>query len=499
MGKPWEILVGDIRRLLREMEPESFDAVLSDPPYGLAFMGARWDYSVPSVNVFTEILRVLKPGAHAMYFGGTRTFHRMMVNIEDAGFIPVDLCMWLYGTGFSKSIDIGKHIDRKKDTRTDVLVVTSWIGETAKRKGISGARINDHFGMVGMASHWMTGKSQPLVPTAEQWPKLLKLLGEKPPPDVLAVAKKVIREKGQPGDAWYAREKVGEEEAVSGSYAPGERASVRTRDITLAAGDESRRWSGYGNLLKPAWEPCGLFCKLHEGTIAENCVKHGTGGLDIDGTRVSTKARSFVDTRVDKVQQNAFGKYKPSNYDGSKGRCPANLVLDEEAGALLDQQSGNRPGMSGGGKHRPDYAGGMFGGKDDESSARGDQGGASRFFYTTKVGREERDRGLEGFEEVPKGVGALRDGKRAGTAKNAHPTLKPIDLCRYYARMLLPPPRADGKPRRLLVPYSGAGSEMIGALQAGWDEVVGVELVPKHAEWARARIARGKIIRNAKR
>jgi site-specific DNA-methyltransferase (adenine-specific) len=89
--------------------------------------------------------------------------------------------------------------------------------------------------------------------------------------------------------------------------------------------------------------------------------------------------------------------------------------------------------------------------------------------------------------------------ERPGHARNAHPTLKPIDLCRYYARMLLPPPRKDGKPRRLLVIYSGAGSEMIGALQAGWDEVVGIELVPKHAEWARARIAKGQIIRNAKR
>ena len=487
-------------------------------------MGNHWDYSVPSVNVFVEALRVLKPGAHAMFFGGTRTFHRMMVNIEDAGFIPVDLCMWLYGTGFSKSIDIGKHIDRKKDTRAEVLVVTGWIGATAKRKRITNAKINDHFGMVGMASHWTTTLQQPLVPTAQQWPRLLELLGEEPPPEVRAVAAKVIREKGRPGDAWFAREKVGEEIAVSGSYAPGEKANTRLKDITLAAGDESARWSGYGNLLKPAWEPCGLFCKLHEGTIAENCVRHGTGGLDIDGTRIGpadsdqsgwSKTGSKESSNVAMSGKNYARTAKPD----AKGRFPANLTLDAEAGALLDQQSGNRPGMSGGGKHRPGYAGGMFGAKDDETSARGDQGGASRFFkeatvteeeiaehtewcrffYTTKVGREERDRGLEDFPVTSLGRETLNGIERPGHARNAHPTLKPIDLCRYYARMLLPPPRKDGKPRRLLVIYSGAGSEMIGALQAGWDEVVGIELVPKHAEWARARIAKGQIIRNAKR
>jgi site-specific DNA-methyltransferase (adenine-specific) len=166
---------------------------------------------------------------------------------------------------------------------------------------------------------------------------------------------------------------------------------------------------------------------------------------------------------------------------------------------MLDAQSGDRPGMSGGGKHRADYAGGMFGAVDSTSTARGDKGGASRFYYSAKTSREERDRGLEDFEDVAQGVGALRDGARSKTAKNGHPTLKPIDLCRYYARLLLPPPRKDGKPRRLLVPFSGAGSEMIGALQAGWDEVVGIELVPKHAEWARARIAKGKIFQNEKK
>lgn len=435
---------------------------------GISFMGSRWDYDVPSVNVFVEVLRVLRPGAHAMFFGGTKTFHRMMVNIEDAGFLPVDLCMWLYGSGFPKSVDISKAIDKQ-------------------------------------AGHWR-GR-----------------------------AGAVSSENSAMGGSNYERSSKGDPVTSDG-----------------------RRWSGQGTALKPAWEPCGLFVKMFDGTIVENCLKHGTGGLDIEGTRIGAVERFNGAAGNTGESAASVAPVNVSGYAGKTvvGRHPANLVLSHspecvhlgtrgvrgsvpsgprwtapstshargkmngglvegrEPGIetvdaydcvedcpirLLDAQGGNRPGMSGGGVHREGYAGGMFGAKDDAATARNDQGGASRFFYNAKVSREERDRGLDDFGEVPKGVGALRDGKRRGMAKNAHPTLKPIDLCRYYARLLLPPPRADGNPRRLLVPYSGAGSEMIGALQAGWDEVVGVELVPKHAEWALARIAKGKIIRNAKK
>jgi hypothetical protein len=168
---------------------------------------------------------------------------------------------------------------------------------------------------------------------------------------------------------------------------------------------------------------------------------------------------------------------------------------------LLDEQAGDRPGMSGGGKHRPGYAGGMFGGIDSTTTARGDRGGPSRFYYTSKASRTERDLGLEGTA-VAKGsdTEALRDSGRGGSPAvlNDHTCVKPLDLCRYFARLLLPPPRKDGKPRRIIVPYSGSGSEMLGCLLAGWDEVVGIELDPKHAEKARLRISKGFAAHNAK-
>ena len=484
-GKPWEIIVGDVRRVLREMEAESFDACFSDLPYGIGMNGAgtKWDYDIPSVNVFVEILRVLKPGAFAMFFGGTRTFHRVVCNIEDAGFLPCDLVLWMYGSGFPKSHDISKAIDKKLGAKRRV-VGTKRGTHSANGSGLGGVE---------------AGVKQKQV-------------------DV---------------------------------------------PITESATTEGLRWSGQGTALKPAWEPISLCCKPYRGNIADGALEHGVGGLAIDASRVGTtggtaghdyaktglfgmggkatieklnagrwpanvmlqhspgcvqrgtrEVRTGVAvkhngvTHAGRVLSSQLGTYPAGTPDVTYGQDGKETIAAWECESdcpvrILDQQSGKTKSPSASYvAHRKTLKTGV----DIASRApttliqgHGDEGGASRFFYTSKVSREERDRGLHDFETVAKGVGALRDGSRRGLAKNGHATLKPIDLCCYYARMLLPPPRRDGKPRRLLVCYSGAGSEMCGALQAGWDEVVGIELVPKHAEWARARIAKGQIIRNAKK
>jgi DNA modification methylase len=475
----WEILVGDVRKVARTLEAESFDAILSDPPYGISFMGSRWDYDIPSVNVFTELLRVLRPGAHAFFFGGTRTFHRMAVNIEDAGFELRDTCMWMYGSGFPKSTDVSKALDKKLGAKRTKVVGYK---NSGLDKG-SGSSV-DFAGSTGRAANG-------LIPVTEP--------------------------------------------------------------VTAAAAAAA----GHGTALKPAWEPLLLVRKQFDGTVPENLLAHGVGSLDIDASRIGSDERFVAPAGNNGMTPASVAPVNTTGYNGQMvvGRWPANVVLshspdckrvgektrkrrverksysqtesdgcersapgrfaraiteevvhvDESSEVWecvedcpmrrLDEQAGDRPGMSGGGVHRLDYAGGMFGGIDSTSTARGDTGGPSRFFYSAKVSRDERDRGLDdAFEEVTKGVGALRDSGRGGKARNSHPTLKPFDLCRYFARMILPPVRADGRPRRILVPFSGAGSEMIGSLQAGWDEVVGIELSPKFAAFARARIAKGKII-----
>jgi len=119
--REFRILEGDVIERLAELPDNSFDGCLTDPPYGLSFMGKRWDYAVPGPDVWAEVLRVLKPGAMLLAFGGTRTHHRLWCAIEDAGFEVRDCLMWLYGSGFPKSLDISKAIDKAAGTEREVV------------------------------------------------------------------------------------------------------------------------------------------------------------------------------------------------------------------------------------------------------------------------------------------------------------------------------------------------------------------------------------------
>ncbi len=115
------ILCGDSLEVLKDFKDNYFDSVVTDPPYGLAFMGKKWDYDVPQVELWKEVYRVLKPGGHILSFAGSRTYHRMAVNIEDAGFEIRDMLGWLYGSGFPKSHNIGKAVDKLQGNKRDKL------------------------------------------------------------------------------------------------------------------------------------------------------------------------------------------------------------------------------------------------------------------------------------------------------------------------------------------------------------------------------------------
>jgi site-specific DNA-methyltransferase (adenine-specific) len=117
----FELHQGDCLDVLRQLQDCSVDAVVTDPPYGLSFMGKRWDYDVPSTEVWAECLRVLKPGGHLLAFAGTRTQHRMAVRIEDAGFEIRDMIAWVYGSGFPKSLDVSKAIDKAAGAEREVV------------------------------------------------------------------------------------------------------------------------------------------------------------------------------------------------------------------------------------------------------------------------------------------------------------------------------------------------------------------------------------------
>jgi site-specific DNA-methyltransferase (adenine-specific) len=178
------LMLGDCLERLKELPDNSVDSVVTDPPYGLSFMGKKWDYDVPSVEVWAECLRVLKPGGHLLAFAGTRTQHRMAVRIEDAGFEIRDMIAWVYGSGFPKSLDVSKAIDKAAGAEREVT----------KRHVQSATRPDEHAGAsahITMPNSWDI--TAPATPEAQQWQGWGTAL--KPALEPITVARKPLGEK----------------------------------------------------------------------------------------------------------------------------------------------------------------------------------------------------------------------------------------------------------------------------------------------------------------
>lgn len=397
----YKIINEDTLYALKQLPDNSYHAALSDPPYGISFMNKSWDYNIPTIDVWKELYRILKPGAHILVFGGTRTFHRNTVNIEDAGFEIRDCISWLYGSGFPKSHNVAKALDKLEGATP--TIVGSW-----KPQGT--ARPN----------------------------------------------------KGKKGHS------AARTSAADASYEPED----AILPITAPTSDLAKLWSGYGTALKPAWEPIIVARKPLVGTIAANVKLHNAGAVNIDGTRIGRAAddiSGWSQTGSDaseNVAMSGSNTARAAKPDAAK-RWPANVILDEIAGTMLDAQSGNRPSTLSG-KADPNSTHSNAYSNDGKSSfgagnshVYADDGGASRFFYSAKVSKKERN------------LGCI----------NNHPTLKPISLTTYLAKLILPATNGS-----ILIPYCGTGSEIIGALSAGWKDVVGIELDAGYAEVAAERI-----------
>ena len=312
MSKRVKLLNGDNIELLKTLPENSIDSVITDPPYGLSFMNKKWDHQVPTVDFWKEVYRVLKPGGHVLSFGGTRTYHRMTVNIEDAGFEIRDQIMWLYGSGFPKSLNIGKAVDKIRGNEREVVGIEKGAGTNKFTDGVNG-----------------------LKPEYENT-------------------------KG------------------------------------------TSEWEGWGTALKPSNEPiCVARKPLSEKTVAANVLKWGTGGINIDGCRVELNgentSRKITENKND---INVINSNKVGSFDDKwqEGRFPANIILDEEAGRVLDEQSGiskssPRIAPKESIKDPSSYNTGVGG-----NSFLNDKGGASRFFYCAKVSKKERNAGCEDLE-----------------------------------------------------------------------------------------------------
>ena len=268
--------------------------------------------------------------------------------------------------------------------------------------------------------------------------------------------------------------------------------------ITAPATPEAKQWEGWGTALKPANEPIVLARKpLSEKTIAENVMKWGTGGLNIDGCRIGTEKIKTYGKRKGQGVSLEWSKYtSPEGYEGEthQGRFPANVILDEEAAAMLDEQTGTlRSGfMKAGHPYGQGDGQNVYGkltGK-TKSDTYGDSGGASRFFYCAKASKKERNMGLEDVEPT-----TVDDGRnkpidnpflRGKTPRrNTHPTVKPVKLMEYLITLITPP---NGI---VLDPFLGSGTTALAALNLG-RFFIGIELNEEYCEIARRRIEQHK-------
>ena len=351
----------------------SVDSIVTDPPYELGFMGKSWDSSGIAYNVelWQECLRVLKPGGHLLAFGGSRTYHRMACAIEDAGFQIRDQIMWVYGSGFPKSLNIGKAIDKVAGVEREVI----------------GVRTD------GMSATAM-----------------------------------------KPDKGWNANS--------MGSVL----------EITAPATAEAKEWDGWGTALKPAHEPIVMARKPLDGTVANNVLTHGVGGINIDGCRVEAQDSFGGGT---KGTSGFAGGYENDGWVAGSllGRWPANFIHD---------------------------------GSDEVTELFPDSGSASRFFYCAKAGKAERNAGLDGMPEkrpddrTTTGMGTFEE-KGVAKQANHHPTVKPTTLMRYLVRLVTPP---NGI---VLDPFAGSGSTLVAATLEGFSSI-GIEITEEYIPIIEARI-----------
>ena len=365
------VYLGSNLDVLPTLPDNSVDSIVTDPPYELGFMGKSWDNSgiAYSVELWTECMRVLKPGGHLLAFGGSRTWHRLAVAIEDAGFDMRDSIAWLYGSGFPKSHNVALGIDK-------------------------------------VMGHANRGRAIPMAST------------------------------------YQASDKEEKNKLTSNPV-----------DAYSAKSPESEQWQGWGTALKPAFEPIVVARKpfAKGDTVAANVLKYGTGGLNIDASRVAGNIQSVPQPNFKgSVFSGEQGRSDVMS-DNTKGRWPANIILDEYTAGLVDEQSED----------------------------------TSRFFYQAKASKRDRNEGLEELpskgkvfngqnpESAGMAEGSVEDKFTTKPASNFHPTVKPTTLMEYLIKLVTP---AGGI---VLDPFTGSGSTGKAALLNGF-QFIGIELTEEY-------------------
>lgn len=507
-NKNYKLYHGNMLDMLEVINKESIDSIVTDPPYELNFMGKGWDNSGIAFqpDTWRKCYEVLKPGGYLLAFGGSRTFHRIACAIEDAGFEIRDTIMWLYGSGFPKSMDISKQIDKRADNNNEVIKAKEELGKWLKEKRGNRPQkeISKYFpsktgGLTGCVANWEKGYN---LPTWEIWVKLKKILDLDDRYDYLI--------EGRPSNYIEAeREVIGKmENPASSIYSMGENKMNRDVNITIPSTELAKQWSGWGTALKPSFEPIIVARKPFKGSLVDNVIEYGVGGINIDECRVGNETHKVNINDFSNQHGNKFGNGEPIAKLGEKeitGRFPANTILtydetdfDEVCGGFPDTKSGSKMSFGSVRKKQPDncYKLGFtqkeYNDGQNAPDNYGDSGSASRYFYCAKASKKDRDEGLDTFskERVNDGRNTPIDNafQRGETLrKNTHPTVKPTELMQYLIRLVSP----NGA--TILDPFNGSGSTGKAVMYENKErnknyKYIGIELTEEYLPIAKARI-----------
>lgn len=389
----------DCLDVMKRMADNSVDAIVTDPPYGISFMSKGFDtfkkegmsdnqaFQADMTPLFKEMLRIAKPGAHILAFGGTRTYHRLTCAMEDAGWEIRDCLGWLYSSGFPKSMDISKAIDKKQGAKR------------AERGGVG-----DHEGTVDFGMK-------------NRCPKC--------------------------GKPYFSANPC-----------------TCPREDLIPITEDAKKWHGWGTCLKPAFEPIVLARKPLEGTVVDNVLKWGVGGLNIDDCRVPSDEPVKIHSPKKETLYDS-GHKDMGTWTENRGRFPANLIhdgSDEVLEVFPDNVKGGTWNRTKGARHfenngKPtDY---VTGGSDQSV------GSAARFFYCPKASKKEKGK------------------------DNIHPTVKPIELMKYLVKLVTP------KGALVLDPFMGSGTTGVAAIEVGC-RFLGIEKEKDYFDIAEKRLKDAK-------
>jgi DNA modification methylase len=623
-----KLLLGDCSEKLKILKDNSVDSIVTDPPYGLSFMGKKWDYDVPSVDIWKECLRVLKPGGYLLSFAGTRTQHRMAVNIEDAGFEIRDMIMYVYGSGFPKSLNIGKAVDKLQGNERKVTgkkdYAPGWHKEHTQNDDSWTGGEDKGLNITKGTSEW-EGWGTALKPAVESITVALKPLNTVPYYDIIEqevkellcqlqqLAKTVVESskssqvdtKGESDIAqWSVEEYISTQEGLSVLMGMLQLESERTLSLNIVLswlsilGEalkleskstiemkislitelrtlNSLEWGNISQSIIQAKDSqiniqnanvltvVGLFIGLEKKlriiqepfvvenailrerektfvpnlspiimsrkplekglNVAQNCLRWGVGGINIDGCRVGFNNKDDIETydnnrrgMTERSKLNEGDRItEDKTYDGGwkkqnktpklpQGRFPANLIHDgsEEVVGLFP----NSKSTQGKNVARKDTENIAMSGRNyarfNEVEGYTDSGSAARFFYCSKASKRERNIGCEGLEEkeqphstsmkcavcglpILSGTGNSCKCKEKveirNKVKNFHPTVKPLSLMEYLVKLV------SREGQVVLDPFMGSGTTGMACKKLNRD-FIGIEMMPEYMEIAKCRI-----------